>query len=419
MRQAMKAMLLLGLRGGAIKLGTDCYSHLCSDGYVPKSDHHALTGNNDEKCCQKTCKLWVCKGDYVENPKYFGNIDPSDLKCCDKTCSAITSCPAGMAVPANMKDIASLNESECCENTCENVECEAHFVKRQGVEGSIPEKGKGNEVCCQPTCGMHTCDASKGLRPYTAHMDETEPNDLKCCQATCRSFQCPQDYELDPSKLDDVTHGMECCSMLCYAHKCTDGMVTDPVKALVHGMTNEECCQKTCESFTCRDGWIANPQTKSFVQPTNETCCTKTCALYQEQCTGSWAPDESKHQIVASNSESCCKATCARHECTTGILIPEDAATSLVADTDDECCEDRRCPALRKKSHVKQCNGLTEDECSSNFVILNNTKTGTTDILDCRFDAMIGVCKLGDLEPTNCYSANVAARSANSTAPTP
>eukprot|EP00439_Symbiodinium_sp_Y106_P076012 s1768_g15.t1 len=234
--QALKAGLLSSSgieaqEAAAFEMG-DCSAHVCSDGWVPKSDHHELEGSNDAQCCEKTCELWTCGPGYVGHAKYAKNVGSSNEQCCDKTCAGF-SCPAQFKVSEKKSKAAGRTEEECCEPTCSNVTCMPNYVKVKANADKLFAEDDAQNFCCEATCATHICDESQGLAVDPKKLHLTDVSDQKCCGATCSAFSsCPDGYAVPASKENVIgSTKQECCEPLCSAFHCSPGWKPDPVKA--------------------------------------------------------------------------------------------------------------------------------------------------------------------------------------------
>ncbi|CAE7555982.1 unnamed protein product [Symbiodinium natans] len=406
---ALKASLLTssgfeGQQGESSEAG-ECPGHICSDGWVPKTDHHELQGSNDPQCCVKTCALWTCSAGYVADARYAGNVGSSNEQCCDKTCKGF-SCPAHFKVPIEKSQEAGITTEECCAPTCFNVTCMPNYVKVKANVDKLFPKDEEQSFCCEATCATHTCDESQGMAVDPKKLHLTDVSDEKCCSATCAAFTCPEGYAVPSAKEKVVGNSQEeCCQPLCSAHKCSAGWKPDPVKVTALKHSDEACCQKTCSKYECGEGWTKKAGTDDFVGVDDETCCVKTCSQYQDKCTGDYAPNPDVNKTAGSTAEICCKKTCGLYSCSTGKLKPN--AQEIIDATDGACCEHAACSDFRKKTLVEGgCNQLdTEEKCAASKLALKNVDTNKTDELACYWKALsrkTALCMVGPAKPSSC-----------------
>eukprot|EP00434_Breviolum_minutum_P018460 symbB.v1.2.016286.t1/scaffold1236.1/size130149/4 len=379
---------------------SDCFSHSCGKGYIPKFGHDTLKGDTDAVCCQQTCELHVCSGHYVANAAYKRNIGGTHEQCCDKTCSAVK-CPKGKKVPAALQKSAGKTVEECCKETCADVICKPFTVSIGAKQHEVYPDGEAQEFCCEPTCQAYTCDVDRGLTLDVAKAKFTGVSDETCCTATCSSLKCPAGFKTHPSKVNLDARKTECCEPLCKRHTCSAGWVPDASQVATVGNTDEVCCQRTCEVYQCSNGFAKNPEMKTNIGVDDATCCLPQCIQYQPKCEGDYAPNPHANKTVGQTADVCCKKTCSLYSCSAGSAnIPK--AQSVVASTKDECCEDERCPAFRKKTEVKDgCNKLSKDDCENNYMKLKNAKTNKTDTLPCKWEAL-GLCQVLEDDPVHC-----------------
>lgn len=381
--------------------GTDCFSHQCSEGFVPKKDKAKITGSSDEVCCEKTCFFHNCGVNYTANSAYFGNVAASDAECCDQTCEAV-SCPLQFKVPAARKNSVGLTVQDCCEQTCALVVCPVSHDHVDSNYDSTYPAGNATDFCCEPTCAAFTCPSSQGLGLKTETLALRNPSITKCCGATCSSQECPNGYKMPDELADVVATGNACCNMTCASYQCLDDWSADSSRSALFGQTDEVCCTKKCSIYSCSVGWTRNTDNNDFIGVDDATCCLKTCLLHQHNCTGDYAPSASKESKVGSSAEDCCQHRCSLHNCAAGVRIPD--AVTVVGDSDSVCCEPRECPTFRNKTWQQEhgCNSLQEEACNNSYTILFNTDTSQFDALSCFFNLQWEVCLTGPAEPRNC-----------------
>mmetsp|Transcript_42018 Transcript_42018/g.78051 ORF Transcript_42018/g.78051 Transcript_42018/m.78051 type:complete len:441 (-) Transcript_42018:100-1422(-) len=379
----------------------ECHGHVCSDGWVPKDDHHELQGSTDAQCCQKTCALWSCSSGYVKDAAYAKNVGSSDQQCCDKTCAGFE-CPVHFKVPVENATSAGVTEKECCAPTCWSVTCRPGYTKNKANVEKVFKKDEAQDFCCEATCATHTCDETKSLAVDPKKLHLTGVSDEKCCSETCAAFDCPTGFAVPASKEKVVgSTKEECCQPLCSAHTCSAGWKADPLKVTALKHSDEACCQKTCSIFTCSDGWTKKAGTDDFVGVDDKTCCRETCSQYQDKCTGDFAPNPDANKTAGDTANVCCKKTCALHTCNSGELKPK--AQEIIDSTDEACCEAAACAVFRKKTLVEGgCNGLDKAKCDASKLELLNSVTNKTEELACTWKASYGICQVGLPKPSSC-----------------
>lgn len=383
----------LKIRSGS---SSDCHLWKCGQGWLAKSNHHMLTGNSNEQCCDKTCELWTCGAGYVGNAAYYSNVGGSNQFCCDKQCGKFE-CNENYAVSASA---AGVTHEECCLPKCSLFSCDGPWRNTNTTAAVVSSK---EEDCCLPTCELYNCSLADLLQDETK-LNVTGASPGACCTQPCGEITCPTGWAI-PEELNDTIFNTSvdtCCRKQCKSHVCGNNWAAFVNKSEEFGDSDEACCVPTCGQFNCslEEGFVPSSHLKNMVGSDSQTCCLPTCKLWECQNNESWftpLDNEKENQTGSTNSE-CCVRPCTFKSCPAGQSHVTSAST-LVPRAAAECCEDSRCDFFRtnltKMDEGAFCNGLADDTCNSMYQnrTLNASVSNVSFFVRCQYDETYGICR--------------------------
>jgi len=410
------------LSAAALSSG-NCLEHMCSLGWVLKTDFDQVTttnGSTDEECCSKTCELFVnnsgCGAGYLPNPAYFRNVEYSNQKCCDATCQDDFQCTEpgyksrGASAPGHSVE-------ECCGPTCSLFACTDGYANASSRADNI---GSSATDCCESTCALFNCTEMEGWISNNATTSTiitfTAANSSSrdvCCVAQCSLLagQCATGYEVPESSNDIVGNNESCCMEQCGHVVCELGWDANVSKASEFGNSTEQCCIRTCALYTCSGDWAPTQNATKLASQayTNETCCEASCQAYS--CGDGWMRNDDVAEVAGNTDDVCCNKTCFLHSCPSGHRNRiNNAVNASLAVSDDFCCELDACGGFDNLTalHSQQCSDLSQDDCGAHYIIANTSNStavvqcvwhqlGNSSIYTCRtwgtpvFDCTVGM----------------------------
>eukprot|EP00930_Biecheleria_cincta_P086452 TRINITY_DN75732_c0_g1_i1.p1 TRINITY_DN75732_c0_g1~~TRINITY_DN75732_c0_g1_i1.p1 ORF type:complete len:457 (+),score=77.17 TRINITY_DN75732_c0_g1_i1:95-1465(+) len=394
-----------------------CSSHVCSDGFSPKTNFDNITGSaTDGNCCNPTCRRWTCGKGFKSDASYASNVGASDEECCDKTCTVFQGCDEGTGVPESKMDVSGITKEVCCAPKCTSHSCIGEWTQDLSKSDVVADS---DAECCQQSCTAVKCSADSGLISHPDRLDQAGKTTSYCCQKTCTYYasSCPANTGVLPEKLLQVVPAGsstsdavgQCCAAKCSGHTCAAGYVLKP------GQLNEfvskaftGCCEKTCAAHTCSTGLKKAADKDNHTQPSDAACCDKTCELYA--CPSGWfnSTDSTKLSSVNRSNANCCEMSCAGYTCASGMTLRSSAGTiPRVGDAETTCCEAALCEDLRSKytpTSAAQAGSSTEgadcndfsgmDNCTTKYKMFNIS--GTITAVPCIVDPVLNICKMDD-----------------------
>mmetsp|Transcript_88477 Transcript_88477/g.156930 ORF Transcript_88477/g.156930 Transcript_88477/m.156930 type:complete len:668 (+) Transcript_88477:73-2076(+) len=387
-----------------------CKVHKCGAGWVPKPNHHKLTGNKNSECCQKTCELYTCPDGYKGSAKYFTNLvedAPGDAEsehaCCDQLCKAYN-CKEGYMLRENRKEHHAESHDYCCDFTCASFPCTGTWNNKTGD----PKLRIGRSVadCCDESCGMWKCTGSWSVKEDAIH--KTGTSNEACCWQNCTQIpECP-DGHVNRTKANKTEEGA-CCLATCSLFNCTDGFVKPMALNAATGTMNisnddaigdsdSSCCLETCSRHNCTGKWAENPRKvdQAIVLDSNGSanpfCCHARCSLHTCNVLAGWSKDSDKDMLVKDDDPSCCQKNCRLVDCATdkpALNVLQENLTGLMMNS-NTCCELQACADFRKGkrpvSAKEGCKSIKNGEdCLASYEMSGRTKEGGRKLTACGF----------------------------------
>lgn len=356
----------------------------------------------------------------------------SDTCCAPKGLCSTHTCGVGLAhrfdASRTLCPGGTCSDALCCSDfgTCNTFPCPAFAVRKAGVNttkcraaenggaGGCTDADVG--TCCdvRMPCSGYTCPAGKvwkedafAIRCAGGTCSDAVDADT-CCdlQASCTSTTCPPGSRSRP--------GATCAGPTCVAED------------------RQRCCQESCKTFDCPYAFTAKADKESLFcvgeycgSGDEQSCCDRraTCADYKFGCPdkhharGHEALCKTTNCTKEDDEELCCAGTCAMLECPDSTHIPKASninglCASFSCNSTDramccsarESCSNFKCPAgTVHNGHLVRCMG---EKCEPDDY--KTCCTNTCDILECvegyvkRAEASTLDCKgLGCTDPSD------------------